>query len=722
MATSKRIHWHVPISMTVALLCAIALSLGHHFFYARLNGHLTPIGSYHVAGKSLSKQQFNTAVGTAFAFLVKSALTVATTLAYVQVFWWTVNNAKKGSTLAELDTLSALGNIVGLFNVTNRWRHPLLFGLALIFWCAPIATVITPATLSVSTGPYKTFSMVDVPQFDFANLDFTYAIRSYTEPSDGLEPGFWGPFYWESPSLSVYTIASAVLGQGQILPIPAPASNTSWTLDFWGPALQCKSVEGALRDTIWVDLWNTFGNQSNTWPFLAWAPTSESKGPPPEVLYIAANSTQPNYMEFGDPATLMVATLPNMLKFAVSGGESIRVLPNETSSGIQCEYFQVSTVQQLDDAMACDLDSSELRPSFAFEEASLLECNLVNTSYSADFTYTNGNQIIKVSKSLTEVSSPLTMLNTISLLENPSGDTNCPASLQQDNYPGGPDLYGAGSSWNYSLPCLVNATVLQQLSYQSIFSAFAGPILGVFNLFYDDDTNIAGDTGIMTTVLAQTEELHPIRAFGNSTTYRDFDQTDLQSVMRSSNGTGFRGLANDVPPASRGSLKAALEMAFENITISVLSDPYLQPNTSSQFAPSLSTNVMLETTVAFYAYDRTTLWIAYGLAILFSTSAVIVGLVFLVVSGASYDTTFSTIIRVAKAAHLNADLLGDEGAGYQPLPQRLAKARLMVGSASPPLLAQLEMHDRGPKRQKLNVESNSLLAASEEGSERNRQH
>ncbi|KAK5739812.1 hypothetical protein LTR17_005098 [Elasticomyces elasticus] len=733
MTSLKRIHWHAPTSMTAALTCAIALALGHHFFYASLDSHLTPVGSYNVIGKSLSKQQFNTAVGTAFAFLVKSALTVATTLAYVQVFWWTVNSAKQGSTLAELDTLSALGNIVSLFNVMDRWRHPMLFGLALVFWCAPIATVVTPATLSVSTGLHKTFSMMDVPQFDFASLDFTWSIGSYTDPDGPLESGFWGPFYWEVASQPLMTIASAVLGQGQILPIPAPASNTSWTLDFWGPALQCNSVDGAQRDAVWIDLWNSFNNQSNSWPFLAWTPTRDQQGPPHSLLFPHVPNTTydltPDSLQLGQPATLLVATLPNMLKISISGGESISTLPNETSPGIRCEYFPISTIQQLDETMTCDPGGSDLRPSFVFEAASLLQCDLVNASYSVNFAYINGIQNIEVfkdaaevSKDAAEVSSPLTLLKTISLLDTPNGDTNCPASLQQDDYPEDSEYHWGETSWNYSIPCSVNATVLQQLSYQSIFRAFVGPILGAAWLFYEDENSLMADTTIITTVLAQTEEMHAIHASGNSTANRDFEHTDLQNVIRRSNATAFRGLANDVPAATRGSLRAAMEKAFENITISVLSDPYLQPNISSQFAPSLSANVTLEATVAFYVYDQTTLWIAYGLAILFSTLAVIVGLVFLVISGASYDTTFSTIVRVAKAAHLNVDLMGDEGAGYQPLPKRLANARLAVGSASPPLLAQLEMHDRGPQRQKLSVESNSLLAVSEENSVRNRRH
>ncbi|KAK4890403.1 hypothetical protein LTR27_010931 [Elasticomyces elasticus] len=727
MATSKRIHWRAPTSMAAALICGIALSLGHHFFYATLDGQLTPIGSYHVVGKSMSKQQFNTAIGTAFAFLVKAALTVAITIGYIQVFWWTVNKAKKGSTLAELDTISALGNLVSLFDVANWWRHPLLFGLALIFWCIPLATIITPATLSVSTAPRKTFPSTNVPHFDFTSLAFTKAMEFWGGTPETIVSGFWPAFAWDAASQPVQNIASAVLMQGQILPIAPPTSNSSWILNFWGPALQCSAIDGAQRDAVWVGAWNalpTIGISSS--PFFTWIPPNDTQEPPYLTTDAWGGSGE---FSTGGPATLYVATLPNMLKVAARKA-SVGIYPDKMSSGIECGYSRLSTVQQLDEAMICGLNVTGsnftgsngtgsrlpiIRPSFAFEGASLLRCNLVNASHTASFSYTNGIQDIKVSRNSTDRSSPLTMLGTVSLLENPGGDTRCSASLQQDD-----DSEYQEGSWNFTLPCSVNATVLQQLAYQSIFSAFVQNIQG--GVAHYGSGYLEFNTLIMTTVLAQTDELDPIRSYENPTAHSDLNHTSLQSVMHSSNGTAFRGLANDVPKGTRGSLKAALERAFENITMSLLSDPYLQPNTSSQFAPSLSTTVTVETTVAFYVYDRTTLWIAYGLAILFSTFVVAVGLAFLVISGASYDTTFSTIVRVARAAHLNADLMVDEGAGYQPLPKRLAKARLAVGSASPPLLAQVEMDDLGPQRQKLNVESNSLLAASEESSVRNRRH
>lgn len=87
MARSNRhIHWVTPTNISATLLAGIAFALGHHFFYARLSGQNAPTGSYEFAGSRPSKQQVNIAVGTAFAFLVKSILAIAVGISYTQLF------------------------------------------------------------------------------------------------------------------------------------------------------------------------------------------------------------------------------------------------------------------------------------------------------------------------------------------------------------------------------------------------------------------------------------------------------------------------------------------------------------------------------------------------------------------------------------------------------------------------------------------------------------
>ena len=74
------------------------------------------------------------------------------------------------------------------------------------------------------------------------------------------------------------------------------------------------------------------------------------------------------------------------------------------------------------------------------------------------------------------------------------------------------------------------------------------------------------------------------------------------------------------------------------------------------------------------SYKQATLWIAYGLSILFSTFAAIAGIVAIILSGAS------TIVRVAKQSHLDVDEVDQksDGFGRDPLPEYLEHARLTL--------------------------------------------
>lgn len=112
------------------------MAMGHHLFYASLNGREAPTQTWTIVDTDISRQQLNTAVGTAFAFVVKSALCIAVSLAFVQAFWRAVQTSKKGPTLASLDNgYLLLSNFLGLFqpSVWRNFQLPLL--LAFIGWC-----------------------------------------------------------------------------------------------------------------------------------------------------------------------------------------------------------------------------------------------------------------------------------------------------------------------------------------------------------------------------------------------------------------------------------------------------------------------------------------------------------------------------------------------------------------------------------------------------------
>ena len=134
MSHFKTVHWLSPTIMFLSFLGGFSLILGHHFFYASLDGEDASTQSYSIAGRNLSQQQLNISVGTAFALLVKICLAVAVSTAYAQIFWRSTIIAEP-PTLVELDLANAgLDNIFSLCNSKFWWRYPHLVVLGLIFW------------------------------------------------------------------------------------------------------------------------------------------------------------------------------------------------------------------------------------------------------------------------------------------------------------------------------------------------------------------------------------------------------------------------------------------------------------------------------------------------------------------------------------------------------------------------------------------------------------
>jgi len=139
MAKKGRIHWFGPVSMLAALFAGIGFALGHHFFYGRLDGKEIPAGNYTMGdyNSGISRQQSNTAVGTALAFAVKTCLVLAVSTAYVQLFWKSLiqQSSSQSYNLQSIDmAYSALRNATLLANFSGWRRFPLLFTLAITTW------------------------------------------------------------------------------------------------------------------------------------------------------------------------------------------------------------------------------------------------------------------------------------------------------------------------------------------------------------------------------------------------------------------------------------------------------------------------------------------------------------------------------------------------------------------------------------------------------------
>ena len=428
--------------------------------------------------------------------------------------------------------------------------------------------------------------MLKAPQFDFITLDFVTRmtnIELFIADIDGrvYEKGVWA---WSGPSQPLQNIVLAVMGLGQILPIPTPAPNASWTLDFWGPALQCNDVVATERDQIWTNIWNSYSSDnSGSLVFLSWAPwpprALETNASDPHDHISNLNLTiknqnlpfqfdeyrfSPWQISTGGPASLFVAVSPEAQNIYLNSfGSSFDYIWPEGRA--DCPLPMLTTLEGTM-TLDCIGPNISFKPASFYEDSTLLRCDLLNTSYSVAFTYQNDAQSIRASTNTTGISpvvnasdcfigpGPLTETSDVSEL------SNC-RSLQLQ--PWISDLI------DYPPPCLSDVDSMHLLSYQGIMTAFNQLVMGDIKNY--DSEHMKTNTTILKTILAETTEFLFLRDW-----YLGSDEWTLQNVISYMSGGAYSGLLNLKLPHTRADLKSTLEQAFQNFTISLLAEPYFQ--------------------------------------------------------------------------------------------------------------------------------------------------
>ena len=468
-----------------------------------------------------------------------------------------------------------------------------------------------------------------VPKLDFTSQDFAAPI-----------PAGSRGYCFNGPSQAVERVAAAVAAQGQILSISAPGPNVTWDLDFWAPSLSCNNAEETERTTMWdhiLDQWGNVSDCSYAYGYMAWAATNNDSIP---FIKPSANSStrtlQQAQLTYNAPASIYVATMPQMFNFAF--------MPSDSLTEEKCRFFGsdslIYSYPMAEDVCLPGLQAPGCYGQQAWlTNATLLRCDLMNTTYRANFQYKDGAQNITVVP----------------------GDTASPVTPQE---------------------CVGNSTTdeayAKLTSYQGIVSAFNQLILGSITMggygtpTKGIDSKLPGvvfGSDIATTVLMETEELAFVVDFNGVNKTFDYLQTKNADAFPS---------RRDVRTGRRGDLKTALETLFQNITLSLLADEMLQPNYSSPYAPAEKSEVTFNTFHNVYIYSASTLWVAYGLAIFLTLIALGLGIWSMILNDGTFTNDFSTILRTSRAAELSDELRDEDRDGRQPLPKRLARARIRI--------------------------------------------
>lgn len=629
-----QIHWTAPSLMVASFIVGTLFALGHHIFYASLDGRhaATADENHDVLGMHISIQQINTAIGTAFAFLVRMCLLSSISVAYFQIFVWSIGNSgTKGTQLSHLDNMtSALHNLLSLVNFKTWWRRPWLWILAVVAWLIPLASIITPATLSVGIDFPPAMNMT-VPNVDFLSLNLLAPM-----PADGTiaslkgtEPQFI--YDYGGPSQTVRRITGAVAAQGSILPIAAPSPNSTWDLDFNGPSLHCDPVDSDFRHAVLDNMLNYTYAQDSVQSNCSYGPAYVAWTPD----WIEGDQAMEKALPFNIGKLNSSSNAFNNNNKVVSNDGKVSVflaiaptLFNSTHDK-KYQWFNPTLCQSepgYKEALATYYDTS-----------SVLRCDLHNSTYSTTFSFTDGVQNINI-KNVDDIDTPMTTEDDIWVFFNSSDEAD--KTLQPQTCP-----------WAIVDNCLPAPRLLLTLSYQAIMDAFTAFVSGTITK--DEHGLIISSTSIINTVLAQAPELaflqNPKRAQTNDT----LESVQERAVMWQQQP--FAGLLNAAAaPKSSLPFQQALEKLFQNITLSLMSAPDLQPNTSSTYHPN-ATLVHFSTRENIYLYSASKLWLAYGLAISATFLIVVFGIVAIVANDASFSNKFSTVLRMGRGAELTEE-------------------------------------------------------------------
>ncbi|KAK1546132.1 hypothetical protein CPAR01_00099 [Colletotrichum paranaense] len=129
-------------------------------------------------------------------------------------------------------------------------------------------------------------------------------------------------------------------------------------------------------------------------------------------------------------------------------------------------------------------------------------------------------------------------------------------------------------------------------------------------------------------------------------------------------------------PGAGHEIPRLLENMFLNTTLSLMSQAELNPTEPIQ------AKIETEVYQNIYTYSVAPLWIAYGVAVGITILSVTIGTWAVVVTGSSYSSKFSTILRLAFNIRLSEYVELQDTGGEDPLPDRLENTIVAFPSRS----------------------------------------
>ncbi|RDW63470.1 hypothetical protein BP6252_11015 [Coleophoma cylindrospora] len=603
----RRPYWKKPTFMFLNLGLGVHFALGQHFYYSFLNKK--PPGEtafpMRIFGDDISEQKVNTAVGNTLAYLAQVNLAFAIAAAHDQISWRTIKSHP--TELGVIDTLfSTKSSWPSALDVRLWVKMPLASLLLLAYVLLPLVSFITPSTITLENTLVNQTANVHIPRVDFTSTNFVSLPwnLTYLEMDLGLrrEGTYTFDIFYGKPQPAVKKAIEGSLISNAIQSITSPmGQNSSWNLDFNGPALACKALEDG--DALRTEILAQIQASRSAYSYLSWVP--------------GANGSLP-FTVSDNGYTLSSATL---------GGSPLSLYITVPQSNISSADMNQTTTENYQYPQA---------------STSLIQCILQNVTYSAGFTYLNGTQSIQL-----RTSPPLNNVSSLPTLTKTVAD---------------PTL----AAWDPAQKVIdLQELEMETFAYQSVMDTFAsmfvGDITPVQTSFSQNKSSIlfSSDTLMTMTPLVKAAELV------NLTTSLALQSANLGSAA-------WDGRSVEQVQTTTQSMASMIEEMFRNATISLMSEPSLNPNYTSIYAPS-NVTVKYWYSENVYQYSTNTLWIVYGSAIGLAALCVLAGTAVVVTSQAAYSSEFSTFLRVAHNVSLSSEVALQDTSGKDPLPKYLEK-------------------------------------------------
>ncbi|TPX18945.1 uncharacterized protein E0L32_011338 [Thyridium curvatum] len=228
-----------PTEMGVLVLVGFLGALGHLLFYHSMDGR-----SVSVAPLS---QEWTLRIGSVLAFVAKTCWTVAVIVAHAQQVWTALD--RKNPSLKTIDAMfSSVSDFTNFRHFAMVRTAKVATVLAIVAWCIPLSTIVTPSTLTVVSAPRTSSHTVEatVPMVGFSNASNFAAMATCTK---GLCPLSLNPtnsnsgIQYRYPNAQTVVLSSATCSSGRIQAMVQQYSNSSYRIGFHAPVLSCKKAD-----------------------------------------------------------------------------------------------------------------------------------------------------------------------------------------------------------------------------------------------------------------------------------------------------------------------------------------------------------------------------------------------------------------------------------------------------------------------------------------------